>query len=368
MNKRKVLVIITTGFTPTGGLTTVMMNYYRAMDKSGIQIDFAACNAAPASLMDELLQNGSRYIQLSGRKKHTVQYVRDLCRILKQERYNVIHIHGNSATMLIELLPAWLLGVKKRIAHVHTTKSDYRFANAVMKAPMNLLANVRLAVSKRAGDYLYGNRQFQVLRNAIDTTKYQFKKDSRLKCRKEWGISDSDYVVGTVGKMYEPKNQLFLVEVFSKVLDRLPDAKLILVGDGVLRQKIEDKIKELGIADSCILTGMQENAADFLNAMDCFVFPSLWEGMPLALIEAQVSGLYVVCSQNITKEAMATDLCVAKSLDNQENWVEQICSFHEKLSQYGRSERSAAAIGQIESRNLEIRKQADRLREIYIND
>ncbi|MCM1326105.1 MAG: glycosyltransferase [Bacteroidales bacterium] len=363
---KKVLIVITTAFVPWGGLTTVMMNYYRAMDKSRMQIDFAACNAAPASLTDELLQNGSRYMQLSSRKKHTVQYVRDLCRILKQERYDVVHIHGNSATMLIELLPAWFLGVKKRIAHVHTTKSDYRLANAVIKAPMNLLANVRLAVSKEAGHYLYGNRKFQVLRNAIDTSKYQFNKDSRLRCRKEWEISDSDYVVGTVGKMYEPKNQLFLVEAFSKVLDRLPDAKLMLVGDGVLRQKIEDKIKELGITDSCILTGMKENATDFLSAMDCFVFPSFYEGFGLALLEAQASGLYAICSENISEEVMATDLCVVKLLDNQDEWVEQICSFQEQISSSGRVERSEAAVRQIENKNLEIRKQADRLREIYI--
>lgn len=91
---RKILVVITTGFAPWGGLTTVMMNYYRVMDKTGMQIDIASCNADPSSLVDELSQNGSRYIQLSDRKKHTVRYVRDLCRLLRHERYDVIHVHG----------------------------------------------------------------------------------------------------------------------------------------------------------------------------------------------------------------------------------------------------------------------------------
>ncbi|MCM1527311.1 MAG: glycosyltransferase [Clostridium sp.] len=362
---RKVLVVITTGFVPWGGLITVMMNYYRAMDKTELQIDFASCNIAVSSLIDELDRNGSRYIHLSDRKGHTLQYIRDLSRTLKQERYDVIHIHGNSATMLIELLPAWLLGVKTRITHVHTTKGNYGLAHAVMKAPMNLLTNVRLAVSKEAGHYLYGNRAFEIMRNAIDTVQYQFSEDSRLRCRRRWGIPNSTYVIGTVGKMNEPKNQLFLVEVFSKVLDRLPDAKLMLVGDGVLRSKIEERIKTLGIENSCILTGMQENVPEFLCAMDCFVFPSLYEGFGLALLEAQASGLYAVCSENITEEAMATDLCVSKLLDNQEDWIEQICSFQGKCALYERHERSVAAIRQIENRNLEIRKQANGLRKVY---
>lgn len=363
---KRVLIIITTGFVPWGGLTTVMMNYYRIMDKTGMQIDVVSCNAASPSLIDELSKNGGRYIQLSDRKKHTVQYVRDLCRLLKHERYDVIHIHGNSATMLIELFPAWILGIKKRIVHVHTTKNRHRLAHAVMKEPMNLLTNMRLAVSEEAGHYLYGSRKFKIMRNAIDTVHYQFKHDNRLRCRREWGIPESAYVVGTVGKMYDVKNQLFLVEVFAKVLDRIPNASLLMVGDGVLRKEIEAKIAALGIKKSCVLTGMQGDAAAFLCAMDCFVFPSLYEGFPLALLEAQTSGLYVVCSESITREAMITEWCVCRPLHNQEEWIKQICIFHEEFSHYERSERSAAGVRQIENKNLEIRNQADRLREIYM--
>lgn len=363
---KKVLVIITTGFVPWGGLTTVMMNYYRAMDKTGMQIDFASFNAPPSVLTDELTQNGSRYIQLPNRKKHTVKYVKDLSSLLRHERYDVIHINGNSATMLIELLPAWIWGIKKRITHVHTTKNSHRLVHAAVKIFVNQLTNMRLAVSQEAGCYLYGNREFKILKNAIDASHYQFNPDNRLKCRKEWGISDSAYVIGTVGKLYNAKNQLFLVEIFPKILEKIPDSKLMLVGDGVLRRKIEDRIKALGIENSCIITGMQEDAADLLCAMDCFAFPSLYEGFGLALVEAQASGLYAVCSENVPKEAMATDLCVCKLLDNQNDWIEQICSFHERLFQSERSERSAAAAGQIQTKNLEIRKQADRLSEIYM--
>lgn len=320
----KILVVITTGFVPWGGLTTVMMNYYRAMDKTGMRIDFVSCNAAPSSLIDELSLNGSWYIQLSDRKKHTVRYVRDLCKILRHEQYDVIHIHGNSATMLIELLPAWILGIKRRIVHVHTTKNSHRLAHAAMKVPMNLLANMRLAVSEEAGHYLYVSRKFTIMRNAIDTARYQFNHDSRLRCRREWGISDSAYVIGTVGKMYEPKNQIFLVEVFAKVLDRLPDAKLLLVGDGILRRKIEDRIKVLGIENACILTGMQEDAADFLCAMDCFVFPSIWEGLPLALLEAQANGLPCVVSDTVAKEAAMLDNIKFLHLDDFGGWIDEL--------------------------------------------
>lgn len=361
---KKVLIIITTAFVPWGGLTTVMMNYYRAMDKTGMQIDFASCNAAASSLIDELSQNGSRYIQLPDRKKHTVRYMRDLCKILRQERYDVIHIHGNSATMLIELLPAWILRIKKRIAHVHTTKNSHRLAHAVMKVPMNLLTNMGLAVSEEAGHYLYGSRNFKVMRNAIDTEHYQFKRDSRLRCRRELGISDSTYVVGTVGKMNKQKNQLFLMEVFSLVLARIPDAKLLLVGDGVLREKIENKIKALGIESSCTLIGMQEDAADFLCAMDCFVFPSLYEGFGLALLEAQANGLHCIASTSVPDATNVTETVTYIELQEKEKWVVRIKGLAEELNE-SREEKSKSNIEAIRAKGYDIAQQARQLRDLY---
>lgn len=360
----KILVVITTGFVPWGGLTTVVMNYYRNMDKAGMQIDIASCNAASSSLMDELSQNGSRYIQLSDRKKHTVQYVRDLCKILKHEQYDVIHIHGNSATMLIELLPAWILGIKRRIVHVHNTQNSHRLAHTVMKGSMNLLTNIRLAVSEDAGRYLYGSRNFKILRNAIDTVHYQFNQGSRLRCREKWGISGSTFVVGTVGKMNEQKNQLFLVEVFSEVLHRLHDAKLLLVGDGILRRKIEDRIKTLGIENACILTGMQENTADFLCAMDCFVFPSLYEGFGLALLEAQANGLPCIASTSVPDATNATETVTYIELQEREKWVVRIKELVEELNE-SREEKSKSNIEAIRAKGYDIAQQARKLRDLY---
>lgn len=361
---QKVLIVITTDFVPWGGLTTVAMNYYRAMDKTGLQIDFASVNKALPVLLEELATNGSRYLQLPDKDTHPVRYVYGIYRILRQERYDVIHIHGNSATMLTVLFPAWLLRVKKRIVHVHSTQNSHRLAHAVMKLPMNLLANVKLAVSEDAGRYLYGNRKFEVLRNAIDTRHYQFNWDSRVRCRREWGIPDSSYVIGTVGKMNAGKNQLFLLDVFMKILERCPTAKLLIVGDGVLRQETERKIGALGIGSHCILTGMQMDTANFLSAMDVFVFPSKFEGLPLALVEAQAAGLPCYVSDNVPKESAVTEYVDFIALDRgAEYWGAYI---YEKGICSNRTEAGKKAVEQIAGRGYDIAVEGHRLRNLYM--
>ncbi|HBI61977.1 MAG TPA: glycosyltransferase family 1 protein [Lachnospiraceae bacterium] len=359
---RKVLIIITTGFITWGGLTTVALNYYRAMDKTGFKIDFAADNEAEQSLLEELGRNGSAYIQLPNREKHTVKYMAALYKQLKQGGYDVVHIHGNSATMAFDLFPARLLKIEKRIVHVHNVRNNHRLLHDILKQTMNSWADIRLAVSDEAGHYLYGKRKYAVLNNAVDGECYRFDQKKRAECRKDWNIPDSAYVIGTVGKMNPQKNQLFLLDIFYEILKKRPESKLLIVGDGELRDKIKNRIKMLGIDDSCILAGMQSDVTAFLSAMDIFVFPSIFEGLSLALLEAQASGLKCFYTDSLTKRGIVTKGCHGLKLEHVEEWVKEIV----KAEKYDRMKSSEEAIKRMTEAGLNIPYEADQLRWLYL--
>lgn len=358
----KILAVITTGFFPWGGLTTVMMNYYCAMDKTGIKIDFASDNVTVDSLMEKLNKNNSRYIKLPDRKKHTFSYMVQLYQLLKKGKYDVVHIHGNSGTMVFDLFPAYLAKIPKRIIHVHNTRNQHPYVNKIFKPVMLSLSTCNIAVSKEAGDYLYGMHKYTILNNAIDAKHYRFQEKSRINCRLRLGFAMDDYIIGTVGKIIIAKNHSYLVDIFSEVKHKRTDAKLLIIGDGELRANIEKKIKSLGLSDSCILAGMQEDVHEFLSAMDIFVFPSVFEGFGLSLLEAQASGLQCICSNIIPDSACATDLCIQYPLDNMQKWVDYIVSFKQKEN---RKILSDKAYRQILDKGLEINKQSEHLKRIY---
>ena len=281
---RKILIVITTAFVPTGGLATVMMNYYRKIDKGGLQIDFASTNEAPAVLTDELAKQKSHYYCL-GKRSHILLYFTRLYKLCKE--YDVIHINGNSATTTIELISAYLAGVKTRINHNHTAKTEHKIIHNIMQPIFKRLYTQGLACSENAGTWLFGKEKFLVLKNAIDTEKYRYSQYLREKYRKELNISEKTMVVGHVGKIYGPKNHKKLVSIFYEYQKTHEFSKLLIVGDGVLRTEIEKQVNELDISDKVIITGIRTDTPGFLSAMDVFIFPSVYEGLGLAVIEAQ---------------------------------------------------------------------------------
>ena len=311
---KKVLVVITTAYIPTGGLASVMMNYYRNIDRSGLKVDFASTNEAPKVLTDELEANGSRYIQLP-KRKNVFGYFNALRKVCKG--YDVVHINGNSATTVIELLAAKMAGVKKRINHNHTSIPDHKTTSDIFYPLFKRLVTERIACSDLAGNWLYGEGNFMLLRNAVDVEKYRFTVEKRTTIRKDFGISDDSIVIGHLGKIYKPKNHLYLVKIFYEYHQLNPNSKLFLVGDGVMRQDIETFVEELGIRDHVIFAGLRTDVPDMLQVMDYFVFPSIWEGMPLSVLEALSSGLTCVISDRITKDVLIGPHVSSLSIEEQ---------------------------------------------------
>lgn len=296
---RKVLIVITTAYVPTGGLAGVVMNYYRKIDKSDLKIDIASTNEAPDVLVNELAQTGSRYYCL-GKRSHVLTY---FCRLYKLcKGYDVIHVNGNSATTVIEHLAASMAGVKVRINHNHTSIPDHKKTSGFLSPLFHHLYTIPVACSDLAGGWLYGKRAFTILHNAVDVAKYHYDEGRRELLRSEFGIKKDCLVMGHLGKIYKPKNHPYLIRVFNEFQKLVPNSKLFLVGDGVMRQEVEKLVDEFGLREKVIFAGLRTDVPDMLQVMDCFVFPSIWEGMPLSLLEAASSGLLCFISDSITKD------------------------------------------------------------------
>lgn len=358
---KKVLIIINTGFVSYGGLTTVMMNYYRAIDKTNLQIDFASTNVVEENLYKELLDNGSKYFCLGDRKK-ILKYQINLFKVLKAGNYEVVHINGNSATMVVELLPSKICRVKKRIVHNHTARCNHQRLHRILYPIFKRLYTDAIACSKKAGEWIYRDGNFIVFNNGIDTEKYRFCLKQRKKIRDQYGIEDGCTLIGHVGKIYEPKNHPFLINIFRKITQLDTSAKLILVGDGEMRKQIESQVKELNIADKVIFAGMQNNIPAYLSAIDIFMFPSIWEGMPLSVIEAQASGLPCLISESIDKDVCISNSILRLPIDSSDVWVDAFI----KTNIADRRFQSNENIQKIVEKNYDSRSVANKLKALYL--
>lgn len=363
---KKVLIIITTAFIRYGGLTTVMMNYYHHMDKTGLRIDFASTNVADQALIDDIAANNSRYFCLGDRRKHWLTYLINLRRLLNKENYDIVHINGNSVTMLMEAYTAKICGVKSRIAHCHNSRSNNRLVtlvNGLLRIPFSFSYTLGIAVSKPAGEWAYGNKKYIILNNAIDTDKYRFNPKIRERVRNELNIHGK-YVIGNVGKLNAQKNHSFLLDVFYEIRENHDDAVLLIVGGGELEKELKERCKALGIENDVIFTGMVNNPHEYLQAMDVFVFPSIYEGLGMSVIEAQASGLSCIASDKVPVETQVSDKIEYLSFEQSPMlWAEHI--LHLK-SNNDRKYTSKAAFESICSSGYDINSEANKLRKIYL--
>lgn len=259
----KVLIIITTKFVAYGGLTTVVMNYYRALDKTGITIDIASTNEASEVLLQELLRNGSKYYNL-GKRKYILSYARNLNKVLGNH-YDIVHVNGNSATMLLELFPARMNRVHTRIVHVHTTRTQHPVLQKIIYPFLKKSYNKAVAVSEDSGKWLYGDN-YIVFNNAINVRKYAFSLQNSEKIRNSLGISSQTFVIGNIGKLNFSKNHQYLLRVFSGFKKSIDDCKLIIVGGGELEDELKRKAVELGIEKDVIFAGMIDDASEKIHS------------------------------------------------------------------------------------------------------
>lgn len=357
---RKVLIINTIGMG-FEGMSSVIVNYVSAMDRNGLEIDFVASPTIREDFKKILDALGNVRI-IPKKKKDLMGYMRGLAALIKERKYDVVHIHGNSATMAIEAAAARLGGVKKVIVHTHNTRCDHPVINVLLTPVMKFFATDFLACSSDAGRWLYRNDKFLVLNNAINTKKYSFDKGWREEKRREFGIGN-ELVIGHIGSFLEQKNHVFLAEVFKEYHKIDSEAKLLLLSSGQTMEEIKKKVTDAGLDKFVIFAGRRNDAEKFYSAMDVFVLPSLWEGLPLVLLEAQASGLRCIVSDRVTKDAAKTDLVSFLPLDEGFGaWAENISDI--KLPS-DRKKASEDAADEIRKSGFDITRQAEVLKKIY---
>lgn len=298
-----------------GGITTNMLEYIKALSGQNLSFDIVATIYQEEAVIQKFKKLGCRIVRFPNRKKNTLQYIRKLEKLMQNQSYDVVHVHGNSSTMSLELYYAKKMGIKKRIAHCHNTLCLHPYINRMMMPVFNNTYTDGIACSALAGTWLFGAGNFQILHNAIDVDKFLYNEEIRNQYRKKLNIDENTVLLGHVGNMNEQKNHEFLLKLFTCFVKK-KNADLVLLGDGLLRSNLQRLAQELDIYEHVHFLGIRDDVSCWMQAMDVFVFPSLWEGLPLVLMEAQAAGLPCLISNRITKEVDCSGIIVYQGLDD----------------------------------------------------
>ncbi len=283
------------------GITSVMLAYFNHIDRKEIKIDFATGPIYEKKCKEHVEKEGSNFWILPNRDIKLLVYIIKLSKIIKENEYQIVHVHGNSAMIFPELVAAKLGGAKVRIAHSHNTKCNHSKLEFVVRPVFYHFYTHALACSKEAGLWMFKSRPFTIINNGIDVEKYNFSEKERLQVRTEIGLKNQDFIIGHVGYFNYQKNQSRLIDIFEMVHKKKRNSKLLLVGDGGTRAEIEKKIRNKRLTDSVILYGQSNNISRLMSAMDIFVLPSLFEGFGIVILEAQAMGLHCVVSDAVPK-------------------------------------------------------------------
>lgn len=363
----KKILIVNTGGLGLGGITTHMFNYISIINQSGIyKIDIVVTVLENKEMVDEFRFIGCGIIHVPHRQKQLFCYIMTLYRIMYTGNYDIIHVHGNSATAVLELQIAKWTGIKIRIAHNHTSRCQHKILNQLLLPQYKRVFTHAIACSEEAGKWLYGEGRFVILPNAINVKSFIFKIEKRMMVRHTLKIMDDDYIIGHVGAFMEAKNHSFLIEVFAKYHALQPKSKLLLIGDGELRHLVEAAIDKNKVNDCVILAGLRSDIPELLQAMDIFLFPSIYEGMPLSVVEAQASGLPCIISDAVTKMVnIGEDVIQLPLSKGADYWAEYLGNIKYELSRQERCERNFKLITKA---GYNIETEAENLMKIYNND
>lgn len=313
-----------------GGAETLIMNLYRSMDRTKVQFDFLTCKRGVFDT--EIVELGGRvhripYITDVGHFK----YIKELNKFFNQNKhYKIVHSHMDKMSGFV-LREAKKAGIPIRISHSHSTNSEGKLPAIFYKwyAGKQIFSNATnlLACSNEAAKWLFlsKSKQVQVLKNGIDGEKFKYSLKVRNKVRASLNIKNDTFVIGHVGRFSTPKNHLYLIDIFKEMINIRPNSLLILVGDGPLFSEIKKKVIEYNLTEKVNFLGVRNDVNQLLQAFDLFVFPSLYEGLPVSLIEAQASSLPCVISDTISSEVdLGLNLVEYISLTDKKKWIEKI--------------------------------------------
>lgn len=308
------------------GLENMIMNYYRNMDRSKIQFDFLTHRPEDGAFDEEIKRLGGKIYKAPRLyPQNYLAYFRYMKVFFKEHpEYKVIHSHIDAMSYL-PLLAAQRAGVPVRIAHSHSTNIDKDFKyilKQIFRKQLNSVATERWACGREAGKYLFGDKEFSIIRNAIDVERFAYNEGIRQNKKAELNLTGK-YVVGHVGRFIPLKNHSFILDVFDGLCSEDGCLHLLLIGDGELKENIEADIETRGLKDKVTILSERNDMNELYQAMDIFLLPSLYEGLPMVMVEAQVSGLSCIASDKVTKEAKIAENTFFLELDKN-LWKEKV--------------------------------------------
>lgn len=356
----RVLQVVTT--MNRGGLETMLMNYYRHVDRERVQFDFLEHRKEHSAYDDEIESLGGRIYRLPRLVPWSKSYLSALNHFFDEHpEYKVVHVHQDCLSSVI-LMVAAQHNVPVRVAHSHSASQDKNLKYLIKLCYKRFIpkyATDLFACGRDAGDWMFGGAPFQIINNAIDVAAYTYDRAKRQKVRQQLGL-ENEFTIGHVGRFNQPKNHPFLLDIFATLLKEEPNAILLLVGGGEGMSKMQEKVQALGIAEHVRFLGVRSDVADLMQAMDIFVLPSLYEGLPVTMVEAQAAGLPCIISDKVPPECILTEglVDIMTLSASPEAWAEKILA----KRAIPRTDRRA----EIAAHGFDITTEAVKLQEFYL--
>ena len=330
-----------------GGAETFLMKQYRRLDREKYQLDFCVNVEERGAYDDEIEALGGRIFRIPPKTKDPVTCLSSLRKIVKDNGYEAVFCSSAKSGVALDLLAA-RAGGAKRLIHRSSSAGDdggkiERILGAIIGPLTKIVPNVKLAPSVLAAEFCFGKGcvekgKAHILNNGIDTDIFSYSDELRAETRKNLGLND-EFTLIHVGRFVDVKNQDFLVDVFEQVANAHPNSKLVLVGVGDLEEKIRTKVHQKGLSEKVLFLGARKDVPALLSAADVLVFPSFYEGMPNAVIEAQALSLHCVVSDKITADCRITDLVDFLPLGDAKQWAEKILTLADGYERKNMAER-----------------------------
>ena len=341
------------------GISAFIMNTYKYFDHKKIHCTMIyptiiGDEKIAEAKLSEFAVNGDDFICIP-KTNGIFDYFYKLRFFLKKQKFDAVHIHGSSASIILETLAAKSAGIKTLYAHSHNTTGNHILIHKICRFILNRLVSGPLACGVDAGHWMYGKKKsFQVIPNGIELSKYKFRKDVRNDVRKHLNINDNQILIGHVGGFNSQKNQKFLIDFANLVKKRNLNIHLILIGKGFMLDSVKQYANTLNVMEYVSFLGQRTDVNELMMGMDAFFLPSLFEGFPIVGVEAQASGLPTFMSNSITKEAAMTDLVCWLPIDEgPECWLDSLqqwkskkdrCAYINEVANYGFDVESSAAL------------------------
>lgn len=357
--------VVQFGMTPNyGGVEAFIMNLYRNLNHEEIQFDFFVNSNSSISYEDEIKLLGGRIIhqRFVSRKKNPFKHYKELFQYFKKNP-DIIAVHLNKANIrdIDLLIVAKLMKIPVRIIHSHIDNrlQKLQFFEKINQKLLKCVTTHLLACSHEAGNYMFGKLDYQVIKDGVNIQKFQFNKLYRSQIRKQLNILDDEFVVGSIGRFCEQKNTLFLLDIFFEIYKEDKNSKLLLIGNGPLKTEVNKKIYDFNLQNNVILIDETIEANKYYSAMDIFLFPSLYEGFGMVLLEAQISGLKCIASKDVIPELVdITKEIEYVSLTSTAKWWANCVSKYKKIKRYDK-------VNLVINAGFDINDIAEQLEKIY---